>query len=212
MFDEEIMRAAAEVARRYPRGMVPGEHPAEILGGIHRGFTRIQLNAINTDEKMRHLVRRALDEVGVTPALAEIANVDDQRGRAHRALLASVGHPLHVEIDPVEIDRVVWLILADAPQAMVSKSQPAKETTRWTIPDAHTQSEVVVNLDDGYYEVGVVPEAGTGECFLLVRWADQQEVERHPVTITAREPLILHLQSFGRTLYALAFVPKDDPR
>lgn len=212
MFDDDIMQAAAEVASRYPTGMVPGEHPVEILGGIHRGFTRIQLAAINSDEKLRTLVRRVLDETGTPPELVAIAERDDERGRAHRALLAGLGHPLGFEVDQATIDRAIWAILADAPQALRSKSQQEEEATRWVVQDAHTDADVLVTFEDGVYYVSVVPESGGGEGVLLVRWEGQAKVEHKSVVISIREPLHLQLPSFGRRLHSLAFAPSKDPR
>ena len=212
MFDDDLMQAAAQAARRYPIGMVPGEHPAEILAGLHRGFTRGQLAVLSADEGLRDLIRRVLDEIGVTPELATIAARPDLRGAAHRSLLASLGHPSSGGPDLDELERAIWAILAQAPQVAATKAEPGTETLRWVVPDQHTAADVVVTRQDCDYYLAVVPEAGSGASVLLVQWEGQPEVEAHPVTLALHESLHVQLHAFGRTLLRVALATREAER
>lgn len=213
MFDDDVMRAATQAARRYPIGMLPGEHPAEILAGLHRGFTRGQLAVLSANEELRDLIRQVLDEVGVTPELTRIAEHPDRRGAAHRSLLASVGHPIHGGPNLDELERVLWAILAQAPQMAATKAEPSSErTSRWVLPDQYTAADLVITREDGDYQVAVVPEAGAGGGVLLVQWEGQPEIESHPVALALHESLHVRLHSFGRTLLAVALAAREDER
>lgn len=202
--DAQLLLEAASFAGRYARGVLPGTDPIEILTGLHLGLTPGQLDAVESDPRLRALVRKHWDDEGVDEVLWRLAAGDDEIGRRHTALLASCGYPHPVPAVQDEIERFLWLLLDEAPQAASTKGDSFAETDRWTLRCDPLRCLIVVLTRADAYDIRFVPEVGVeGGGRILARW-DDETVDAIDVELTARELVEVRLPRLGRRLVALA--------
>lgn len=209
--DLPLLFEAAAIAGRYPRGVLPGNDPIEILTGLYLGLTEAQLDAVDTDQRLHDLIRRHWDAEGVDETLWQIADRDDRLGRRHAALLAGCGyHRLVADLGPA-IDQVIWLALASAPQAVATKGDEVADTTRWTFRSEPLQCLIAVTESAGDYVVSFTPEKGVpGTGRVLARWADGT-VDAVNAVFNAKQLVKVHFAASGRLLHAIAIaLPGDD--
>nr|NLI49206.1 hypothetical protein [Propionibacterium sp.] len=209
--DLPLLFEAAAVAGRYERGVLPGNDPIEILTGLYLGLTEAQLDAVEADQRLRDLIRRHWDAEGVDETLWQLADRDDRLGRRHAALLAGCGyHRLTADLD-AEVEELLWLVLAGAPQAVATKGDEVADTTRWTFRSEPLRCLVAVTQHEGDYVVSFTPEQGVpGTGRVLARWSDGT-VDAVDATFAEKQLVRVHFAASGRTLNAIAIaLPGDD--
>lgn len=204
---DDLLVVAGEVAANYPLGAYPGEHPIEILTGLHRGLTLSQLDAITASPELLQMVRQF---AGDRPSerLIEISTQETELGRAHRSLLATLRQPhltLPGDVRPdrplgtddageAQVEASAWLWLAAEVQPEECGSEP-----HWMLDDPRLQAQISLTLAEGCYEVSLVAVTHTLPVELLLLW-ETGEIEVYPASPESVSAAPVRARAFGRRL------------